>query len=161
MAGAAVAWSLNIGPLPIAAATYLGMLAPAMVRERRARSRLREAEHGVVTLIEWVCALVAAGRPVETALARAASRATTSPLLDTALARAASDYTLGVPLHAIITYTTVALLMSLVLEIDGTRLIRDRVREGSIATDLMKPINLPLYFFSDGFGATGRTVTSP
>jgi ABC-2 type transport system permease protein len=60
----------------------------------------------------------------------------------------------GVPLHAIITYTTIALLMSLVLEIDGTRLIRDRVREGSIATDLMKPINLPLYFFSDGFGQT-------
>ncbi|HEY5339434.1 MAG TPA: ABC-2 family transporter protein [Candidatus Aquilonibacter sp.] len=60
----------------------------------------------------------------------------------------------GIPLHAIITYTTIALLMSLVLEIDGTRLIRDRVREGSIATDLMKPINLPLYFFSDGFGQT-------
>jgi ABC-2 type transport system permease protein len=60
----------------------------------------------------------------------------------------------GVPLHAIITYTTIALLMSLVLEIDGTRMIRDRVREGSIATDLMKPINLPLYFFSDGFGQT-------
>ena len=60
----------------------------------------------------------------------------------------------GVPLHKIITYTTIALLMSLVLEIDGTRLIRDRVREGSIATDLMKPINLPLYFFSDGFGQT-------
>jgi ABC-2 type transport system permease protein len=60
----------------------------------------------------------------------------------------------GVPLHAILTYTTIALLMSLVLEIDGTRLIRDRVREGSIATDLMKPINLPLYFFSDGFGQT-------
>ena len=60
----------------------------------------------------------------------------------------------GVPLHSILTYTTIALLMSLVLEIDGTRLIRDRVREGSIATDLMKPINLPLYFFSDGFGQT-------
>ena len=60
----------------------------------------------------------------------------------------------GVPLHAILTYTVIALMMSLVLEIDGTRLIRDRVREGSIATDLMKPINLPLYFFSDGFGQT-------
>jgi ABC-2 type transport system permease protein len=58
----------------------------------------------------------------------------------------------GVPLHAIITYTTIALLMSLILELDATRLIRDRVREGSIATDLMKPINLPLFFFSDGFG---------
>jgi ABC-2 type transport system permease protein len=60
----------------------------------------------------------------------------------------------GVPLHAIITYSTIALLMSLVLEIDGTRMIRDRVREGTIATDLMKPINLPFYFFSDGFGQT-------
>jgi len=58
----------------------------------------------------------------------------------------------GVPLHAIITYSTVALLMSLVLEVDGTRLIREKVREGTIATDLMKPISLPLYFFSDGFG---------
>jgi ABC-2 type transport system permease protein len=58
----------------------------------------------------------------------------------------------GIALHAIITYTTIALLMSLILELDPTRLIRDRVREGSIATDLMKPINLPLFFFSDGVG---------
>ena len=60
----------------------------------------------------------------------------------------------GVPLHAVLTYTTVALLMSLVLEIDGTRQIRERIREGTIATDLMKPISLPLYFFSDGVGMT-------
>ncbi len=60
----------------------------------------------------------------------------------------------GVPLHAVLTYTAVALLMSLVLEIDGTRSIRDKVREGTIATDLMKPISLPLYFFSDGVGMT-------
>ncbi len=60
----------------------------------------------------------------------------------------------GLPLHAIVTYSTVALLMSLVLEVDGTRQIQTRVREGSIATDLMKPISLPLFFFSDGFGET-------
>jgi ABC-2 type transport system permease protein len=60
----------------------------------------------------------------------------------------------GVPLHAIITYTAVALLMSLILEVDGTRLIQQKMREGSIATDLMKPINLILYFFADGFGQT-------
>lgn len=60
----------------------------------------------------------------------------------------------GVPLHAILTYTAIALLMSLVLEIDGTRAIRDHVREGTIATDLMKPISLPIYFFSDGVGQT-------
>jgi ABC-2 type transport system permease protein len=60
----------------------------------------------------------------------------------------------GVPLHAILTYSTVALLMSLVLEVDGTRMIREKIRDGTIATDLMKPISLPLYFFSDGFGQT-------
>ena len=60
----------------------------------------------------------------------------------------------GVPLHAVLTYTSVALLMSLVLEIDGTRQIRDKIREGTIATDLMKPISLPLYFFADGVGMT-------
>src|ERR1700738_4862861 len=60
----------------------------------------------------------------------------------------------GVPLHAVLTYTCVALLMSLVLEIDGTRAIREKIREGTIATDLMKPISLPLYFFSDGLGQT-------
>lgn len=60
----------------------------------------------------------------------------------------------NLPLHAIVTYSTVALLMSLILEVDGTRQIQTRVREGSIATDLMKPISLPLFFFSDGFGET-------
>ncbi len=60
----------------------------------------------------------------------------------------------GVPLDAIITYTAIALLMSIILEIDGTRLIQTRVREGTIATDLMKPINLVLFFFSDGVGQT-------
>lgn len=61
---------------------------------------------------------------------------------------------LNLPLHAMITYATVALLMSLVLEVDGTRLIREKIRDGSIATDLMKPISLPMYFFSDGLGNT-------
>jgi ABC-2 type transport system permease protein len=60
----------------------------------------------------------------------------------------------GVPLHSVLTYTVIALLMSLVLEIDGTRQIREKIREGTIATDLMKPISLPLYFFSDGVGMT-------
>jgi len=61
---------------------------------------------------------------------------------------------IDLPLHGMITYATVALLMSLILEVDGTRLIREKVREGTIATDLMKPISLPLYFFSDGLGQT-------
>jgi ABC-2 type transport system permease protein len=61
---------------------------------------------------------------------------------------------INLPLHSMITYATVAMLMSLILEVDGTRLIRERIREGTIATDLMKPISVPLYFFSDGFGQT-------
>lgn len=60
----------------------------------------------------------------------------------------------GIPLHAILTYTVIALLMSLILEIDGTRMIREKLRDGSIATDLMKPISPALYFFSDGLGQT-------
>jgi ABC-2 type transport system permease protein len=61
---------------------------------------------------------------------------------------------MNLPLHSMITYATIALLMSLILEVDGTRLIREKVREGTIATDLMKPISVPFYFFSDGFGQT-------
>jgi ABC-2 type transport system permease protein len=56
------------------------------------------------------------------------------------------------PLHAIITYSTVALLMGLVMDIDQTRLLYDKLHTGSIATDFMKPISVPLYLFSDGTG---------
>jgi ABC-2 type transport system permease protein len=64
----------------------------------------------------------------------------------------------NLPLHSMITYSTVAMLMSLILEVDGTRLIREKIREGTIATDLMKPISVPLYFFSDGLGQTALHV---
>lgn len=67
---------------------------------------------------------------------------------------AQNEMPLNLPLHSMITYATVALLMSLILEVDGTRLIREKVREGTIATDLMKPISIPFYFFSDGVGQT-------
>jgi len=60
----------------------------------------------------------------------------------------------GIALHQILTYTVIALLMSLILEVDGTRMIRDRLRDGSIATDMMKPISPALFFFSDGAGQT-------
>ncbi|MBV8529721.1 MAG: ABC-2 family transporter protein, partial [Candidatus Eremiobacteraeota bacterium] len=61
---------------------------------------------------------------------------------------------LNLPLHSMITYATIAMLMSLILEVDGTRLIREKIREGTIATDLMKPISPALFFFSDGLGQT-------
>jgi ABC-2 type transport system permease protein len=55
-------------------------------------------------------------------------------------------------LHAIITYSTVALLMGLVMDIDQTRALHDKLHDGSIATDFMKPISVPLYLFADGSG---------
>ncbi len=58
----------------------------------------------------------------------------------------------SLPLHAIITYSTVALLMGLVMDIDQTRALHDKLHDGSIATDFMKPIIVPLYFFADGTG---------
>ena len=56
----------------------------------------------------------------------------------------------NLPLHTIITYSTVALLMGLMIDIDQTRLLHDKLHDGSIATDFMKPIIVPLYFFADG-----------
>jgi ABC-2 type transport system permease protein len=58
----------------------------------------------------------------------------------------------GVPLHTIVTYSTVALLMGLILDIDQTRLLHDKLHDGSIVVDFMKPISVPLYLFSDGTG---------
>jgi ABC-2 type transport system permease protein len=54
--------------------------------------------------------------------------------------------------HEIITYSAVALLMGIVMDIDQTRALHDKLHDGSIATDFMKPIIVPLYFFADGTG---------
>lgn len=58
----------------------------------------------------------------------------------------------GVPLHSIITYSAVALLMGLVLDIDQTKLLHDKLHDGSIVVDMMKPISVPFYLFADGTG---------
>jgi ABC-2 type transport system permease protein len=58
----------------------------------------------------------------------------------------------SLPLHAIVTYSTVALLMGIVMDIDQTRALHDKLHDGSIATDFMKPISVPLYFFAEGTG---------
>jgi len=58
----------------------------------------------------------------------------------------------GVQLHAIITYSAVALLMGLILDIDQTRMLHEKLNDGSIVVDFMKPISVPLYLFSDGTG---------
>ncbi len=89
-----------IGPLVVITVAYGGFIAPSLLVERRAAARLVEAERATGSLIEWTYAIVASGRPVETALVTLARRGTGAPLVDEALARVERDYTLGAPLHA-------------------------------------------------------------
>jgi len=58
----------------------------------------------------------------------------------------------GVPLHATLTYLTLALLIGLIYNVNGAYLVRERIREGEIAIDFMRPISIPLYVFSDTLG---------
>ncbi len=60
----------------------------------------------------------------------------------------------GFTLPGMITYVTLALVMSLIYNVDGAYVIREKIREGSIAIDLMRPISLPLYVFADTIGQT-------
>jgi ABC-type uncharacterized transport system permease subunit len=58
----------------------------------------------------------------------------------------------NLPLHSILTYSTIAMLMSLVMDIDQTRALHNSLHDGSIVTDFTKPISVPLYFFANGTG---------
>ena len=98
-AGAAVAATTGTGPIVPVALAYAGFIAPSVVVERRETAARREAARGAVSVVEWLHAIVASGRPVEAALERVTSHPTGSPLLDACLAQVRRDYTLGVPLH--------------------------------------------------------------
>lgn len=99
LVGCAAAALLSLGPLPVIATTYGGWVLPSIVAERRAARSRSHGERAVVTLVEFLHALVASGRPLESALA-SVGRRTGSSVLDTALSRALRDYVLGVPMHA-------------------------------------------------------------
>jgi ABC-2 type transport system permease protein len=60
----------------------------------------------------------------------------------------------GITLHAMITYATLALLLDLIYGVNGAYVVREKIREGSIAIDLMRPISVPLYVFADTVGQT-------
>jgi tight adherence protein C len=91
----------GVGLMPVIVSSYAGYVLPSVFAERRAARRRTDAEHAVVTLVEFLHAVVASGRPLETALASVATRSTGSgsALLDGALGFALRDYTLGVPMH--------------------------------------------------------------
>ena len=87
-----------IGPLLIGAGAYAGFVAPSLWIEARAAARRREAERAVGVLVERTHALVAAGRPPETALAILMTRPTGSRLLDATLRSSSDAYALGAPI---------------------------------------------------------------
>lgn len=85
-------------PLVAAALAYIGFIGPSLAIERRARSRRRDAERALGPFLERVEALVAAGRPIETAIVALARIPTMAAVFDGALRRAADGYALGAPL---------------------------------------------------------------
>ena len=97
---AALAAVLPTGPLTIVAAGYAGFIAPSVWVGRLASSRREAADRALVVLVEWTEALVASGRPVESALAAVAERGVGTASIDTALAAVARSYALGAPLFA-------------------------------------------------------------
>ena len=61
----------------------------------------------------------------------------------------------GITLNAMITYMTISLLLDIVYGVNGAYVVREKIREGSIAIDFMRPISIPLYVFADTLGQTG------
>ena len=64
----------------------------------------------------------------------------------------------NMPLHSTITYLTLALLIGLIYNVNGAYVVRERIREGSIAIDFMRPISIPWYVFADTLGQTGFAI---
>jgi ABC-2 type transport system permease protein len=61
----------------------------------------------------------------------------------------------GFSLQDMITYATLGLLLGQVFGVNGAYVIREKIREGNIAIDLMRPISVPMYVFADTIGQTG------
>lgn len=98
LAAALATLAVPLGPAAVALAAYVGFVVPSLVVDHRAASRRAAAERGTVVLVERLEALVAAGRPAETALAILVRRPTGAPLLDGVLRQTHEAYVLGAPL---------------------------------------------------------------
>jgi len=97
-AAASIGLIVPIGFFVVAAAGYVGFIAPTLRVERVAAFRRAEADEAVVALVEWAEALVASGRPIESAFVAIAERGLGAQLIDRAIAAAARSYALGAPL---------------------------------------------------------------
>ena len=97
--GCVIAVVVGVGLIAIPIAAYCGAMVPAILHDRRVAERRRAADRAFVTLVEWLHALVASGRPIEAAIVQGAVHGTGSAMLDASLDRVRRDYTLGVPLR--------------------------------------------------------------
>lgn len=89
---------LSLGPAVVLLGGYAGWLAPSLVVASRADRARRVAQRATIVLVERLDALVATGRPAETALARVLERPTGAALLDRTLHQVREAYLLGAPL---------------------------------------------------------------
>lgn len=89
---------LAIGPIFVLLGGYAGWIAPSLVVAGRAGRARIEAQRATIVVVERLDALVGAGRPAETALARVLERSTGAVLLDHTLRRVRHAYVLGAPL---------------------------------------------------------------
>ena len=95
---AAVSLIVPFGPFVVVAAAYAGFVLPTLRVDRAAARRRSEAERALVTLVEWAEALVASGRPAETAFVSIAEKSVGGRLIDDAVVAAVRSYALGAPL---------------------------------------------------------------
>jgi len=86
------------------AGAYLAFLAPGLVADRRAARSMREAESALVVAVEWIDALVGAGRPAELAVLAVAKEGTGSSRLDLALRSASAAAALGAPVFRVLAF---------------------------------------------------------
>lgn len=91
-------------PLLAPAGAYLAFLAPGVLADRRAARSMRDAERALVVAVEWIDALVAAGRPAELAVLAVAREGTGSSRLDLTLRSASAAAGLGAPVFRVLAF---------------------------------------------------------
>lgn len=91
-------------PMLAPAGAYLAFLAPRVLADRRAARSMHDAERALVVAVEWIDALVSAGRPAELAVLAVAREGTGSSRLDLALRSASVAAGLGAPVFRVLAF---------------------------------------------------------
>lgn len=86
------------------AGAYAAFVAPGLIADRRAARSLRDAERALVVAVEWIDALVAAGRPAELAVLAVAREGTGSTRLDLVLRSVNASASLGAPVFRVLAF---------------------------------------------------------